>query len=390
MTSACFRLLTLLLLSWLSKFGSVALDLAALYKIQQTINNSSVHHGHAGDQLTPASSIFLRGFWKPIIGDLPILVLPHAFDTNRLGNFLGNVFDSLSCAKIAGLHYIGIRVNYVGHQNSPESFFDALPLIYLNPNPSPPEKAIELVKKHCPCDRYCWWVTDLWLPMIRSVVRKGLYLHLSMRDEYGATPEFKRLHIQEHDIISKVAKGQALPFYPDVAIHYRFSDNVFGGMGLLSIGTLIDRIPSHAKYIYVFTDSPQRLPNTPFARTCTDVLQGIFDDLQRAFPNAIIVLKRGGNEVTIWAQFAFANITICSPSTYCLWPAIAREGVTYMAATAYVGSVRQSQFGVIPYHEQWYWIQNPKIYNNFTKESTALEILKTIRIDLPDNIREKR
>ena len=383
----CF-LSVLLITSRHSKYTLADVDLTFLHKLQHNINNNStLKVSDAGDQLTTASSIFLRGFWKPIIGDLPILILGHSYHTDRLGNFMGTFFDALACARIAGLHYIGIKVNYVGHQKDKrELFFDALPIIYENPNPSAPQLAAELVKKRCNCDRYCWWRTDPWeyqLPMISSIVRKGLYLHLSMRDEYGATPDFKGLQLLEKDIVANMTKIKELPFYPDVAIHYRFSDNVFGGMGLLSIGTLIDRIPRDAKYIYLFTDSPGRLQRTPYAESCTTVLQGIFDDLQHAFPDATVVIKRGGNEITIWCQFAFANITICSPSTFCLWPSLAREGLTYMAATDYVGAYRGSAKGHIPLHKNWFWIQKPNIYNNFTKTSTAQDILDTIRMDIP-------
>ena len=110
-------------------------------------------------------------------------------------------------------------------------------------------------------------------------------------------------------------------FLIDVAVHYRCSDNLFGGMGLLSFGTLVDRIPVEAKTIYILTEYGKRLKNTPLAKAASHILHRLYSILTVAFPKAIVVIKRGGNEATALAQLTLAEqLTICSPSTFCMWP----------------------------------------------------------------------
>lgn len=105
-----------------------------------------------------------------------------------------------------------------------------------------------------------------------------------------------------------------------MAIHYRCSDNLFGGMGLLSFGTLLRLVPPSAETIYVFTEYGNRLTGTPLAKASAHILHRLHSILRAAFPRAVVVVKRGGNEATAVAQLTLATkVTVCSPSTFCFW-----------------------------------------------------------------------
>jgi hypothetical protein len=109
----------------------------------------------------------------------------------------------------------------------------------------------------------------------------------------------------------------------DVAIHYRCSDNLYGGMGLLSFGTLLKLIPADSRTVYLFTEYGNRLKGTPLAQAATHILHRLYSILSLAFPHAVIVIKRGGNEATAVAQLTLAKkVTICSASTFCFWSGI--------------------------------------------------------------------
>ena len=77
-----------------------------------------------------------------------------------------------------------------------------------------------------------------------------------------------------------------------------------------------------------------------------------------------------------------ADVLICSASTFCLWPGIASSQTVYFPSTGYIDSLSPTQLCRHNISENFKWIIDPKIYNNFTKNSTVEEILTTLRKDL--------
>ena len=121
---------------------------------------------------------------------------------------------------------------------------------------------------------------------------------------------------------------KTLPIVPDVALQYRCGDNIqFSYMyGILPFTAYPSRIPTTAKYIYVLSDHPSRALHAAYTSKCQMILQGLFEFLKKERPQATIVVKRGGDLFLDYARLAFAKVTICSASTYCLWPALASIG----------------------------------------------------------------
>lgn len=62
--------------------------------------------------------------------------------------------------------------------------------------------------------------------VLPSVIRQGLYLHLNKKDHLGLTPEERGLKLELTDMINKLHNITMLPLIPDIAIHYRCSDNL--------------------------------------------------------------------------------------------------------------------------------------------------------------------
>ena len=46
----------------------------------------------------------------------------------------------------------------------------------------------------------------------------------------------------------------------------------------------------------------------------------------------------GGDQFLDYARLAYSNVTICSSSTFCLWPALANNGDVYFPLTALVAN----------------------------------------------------
>lgn len=121
-----------------------------------------------------------------------------------------------------------------------------------------------------------------------------------------------------------------LPLYPNVTIQYRCGDNIGFGKtryGLLPFSTYTPpRVPRDvAKFIYVIADSPARSATHPYSYRCETVLQRLHKYLQRVFPQAVVVVKRGGDLFLDYARIMHSSVVVCSASTYCLWPSLSNE-----------------------------------------------------------------
>lgn len=366
-------------------------NLKKLYEIQQKINNDPIDVYKKYDRFVDAAYIFRQKHYEQwICSDakrqtdcVPVLILGMSMQNDwefAIGNQMGNYFDSISCAAVTGTHFVGVKNFHAKtwHRKH-QRFYDAFPDIIENPNPVAYAEAFKTVPKHCDFTKR-WGPTDPWrtqMPLIRRLLEKGIYLHLAGKDSNGITVEEHGLHIdRRHDLVN-FADNRNLPLNPDVAIHYRCSDNWYDGMGLMSFGTVINRIPRDAKSIYVFTEYGRRLDGTPLAATATSILKALFSDLVLFFPKATIVIKRGGNIFTVYASIFLAEIAICAPSTFSLWPAVARHKAVYMPATSYVGAT--TGFFI---HEHFHWIINASLHRNFTKDTSSAELLTVLRSDV--------
>ena len=95
--------------------------------------------------------------------------------------------------------------------------------------------------------------------------------------------------------------------------------------------------------------------NPHFAVKCDAILGSLGGYLTEHFPNATVVVKRGGDLYTDMARLALAKVTFCSVSTFCLWPAIASSGTVYFPRSKLIASGKPVVLGSI------LWVDDPKI-----------------------------
>jgi hypothetical protein len=137
---------------------------------------------------------------------------------------------------------------------------------------------------------------------------------------------------------SNSAVGAALPFIPDVAIHYRCGDNFIGHYGFLPFSAFKLYIPAGAKTIYVLADKRGRKTAMKQHRAakCDAIFSALFTYLTQLFPQAAVLIRRGGDLTEDLLRLASARTTICSVSTFCLWPALANNHTAYFPLTKLV------------------------------------------------------
>jgi len=353
-----------------------------LHHIQKTINHNhtllTTEYG-PHDPATPGQVLFRNNIYERISGSLPILYWRIDLPGHTLGNHLGTYFDTMACAYKSGFHFIGLSPR----TDSFDAFYNAFPQLVPHTNPTTTtdrKEMLKLIDKHCSCGRYCWRRGQVWesiIPRMRQMMKDAIRMHVT-HPRHGVFLEYTGLFLDKEKDIYSVDPNVYLPLFPDVAIHYRCSDNLFDGMGCLAFKTIIDRIPRSSTYIYIFSEYGHRLDGEEMANHNELILRALVVDIQKSFPDSIVIVKRGGNVFTTISIFGLAGITICSPSTFCFYPAMSRDKTTYFIAGDghYIDST-------IPIHPNFYFVKGDHLYySNFSKTNTIEQVLETLRIGL--------
>lgn len=289
---------------------------------------------------------YIHDTWKSdLSNDLPVLVFPFCLESASLGNWLGNYFNEASCALLSGAHFITTKRLYrqPSHADIPVNmlgnhipFYDAFPEVVINKNPLSPDVVKSNLQVNCKCGSYCWSSPDSpWtrnVPWIKKYIRSAIEVYLDTVRANQSTHYLTTKLSNDTDDLSTLPLTEELPFIPDVAIHYRCGDNmIYGkfGYGILPYFAYLPFIPSSAKYIFVLSDHPRRFGVQGFTHQCNSILDGLFKYLKDKFPDKVIALKKGGDQFLDFARLAYANVTICSVSTFCLYPILGSNGTVY-------------------------------------------------------------
>jgi hypothetical protein len=219
------------------------------------------------------------------------------------------------------------------------------------------------LQTRCKCEQYCW--TDRTAPWtryyraIQVIMKEALHFNAieSVNMSLGSIlkPEFD-LYGSLNLNSSLIA---VLPVIPDIAIHYRCGDQVPSDVyGFLSFSTILSIIQSQnssPSSIYILSDHPKRagilFKEPPFTAHCKPILERLRERLSLYFPNASVIVFRGSDPILDQTRLAEAKLTICSISTFCLWPAIANSNRVYFPATPLAGGPRGKDIIVYPYDE---------------------------------------
>jgi len=397
--------------------GETAGDLTASLLHSQLLINSSTpfcYSGHSSTRQAYLSKKWSFSFSKS--SSHQTLVYPFCLTTQELGNKLGNYFTEVGCAEVSGLHFVAVHKQWdlvnafhtiasaavVGENNSSDkrynnitysvaskaypslsdprlSFLNGLPDIIVHANPAPDENtAISNVHRECKCTRYCWqdrgapWVKII--PSIRTYMRAAISLYLD------SLPKDATTTVSPDTDFSNGVPGARLPLIPDVALQYRCGDNIgFSYMyGILPFTAFLSRIPKEGtSFIYVLSDHPTRASHSPYSSRCQVILEHLFNFLKTHYPKSTVVVKRGGDLFLDYARLAFAKVTICSASSYCLWPSLANTGTVYFPISSLVAGA--DSMALAPnLSSNFHWIDVDIIsdFRKFRPWTQVLEILE--------------
>lgn len=349
----------------------------ALLEIQAKINDKVApfcYHGHSGSK-----QAFITNRYGEQTGNINALVYPFCLMTNELGNRLGNFFTEVGCSQAAGLHFIAVHPqwdiagsfhgnntnNTYRSDSSKLAFLKALPSVIVHPNPLDRFKATYKLHHECKCTRYCWEHGNA--PWVNKTDLIGGYIRDAVAAFMGSVDTSMGTVVDSEVDLTNAPPGQILPIVPTVALQYRCGDNLgFSYMyGILPFTAFDNIIPKDAKYIYVLSDHPSRAVNSPYTGRCALILQNLFQYLKERHPQATIVVKRGGDLFLDYARLSQASVTICSASSFCLWPAISNhKNKVYFPLTNVAGGADSIELAP-NFGTHFNWIVEPKIISNF-------------------------
>ena len=401
---------SLLLLLSLSSSSSSVLD--ELKSIQRVIDSEPdfCYPAHSGSKAAYLGRRYnqLLSSHNISSSSLQTLVYPFCLVTTELGNRLGNYFNEIACAEVSGLHFVAVQrhwdtisaikglnmkldttndnnahTNITADSNNGNNgnkhrkangvdlhrlaFLNALPSVLVHPNPSDEKTARAKIETECKCSRYCWHDRDApWvkkLDSIRLYIRRAVSAYLdTFQADYGTT-------VDPETDFTNAQSGTFLPLIPDAAIQYRCGDNIgFSYMyGVLPFTAFPSRIPQNGtKFIYVLSDHPTRAKHSPYSSRCQIILKSLFDYLVVHYPRATIVVKRGGDLFLDYARLTLANVTICSASSFCMWPALANTGQVHFPLTVIAAGADSIELAP-NLTTNFQWIVEPKIISDFRK-----------------------
>ena len=345
---------------------------------------------------------YIQGKWKSMLPpNTPTFVFPFCVDANSLGNIIGMYYNEASCAKIIGGHFVMNRKAYPDIQRGrnpngdARAYFDALPTIVINENArneSEVKKALEGPGNECDCRHYCW--TDVKAPWtknmewIRTTAKSAADMFMKTVDTSQGT------HIGRHDN-STIPTNKFHPLIPDVVIHYRCGDNLrFDsiGYGLLPYHAILERVPSNSSYIYVISDAVKRvgaISKYDYSGHCHRILSWLQKNLTEAFPNATVLIKRGGDPLLDIARITHADVTICSASTFCFFAALGAHGKVYfpkgtnLIAKPDIPNNRNFTFKSIG--SKFEWIDEPLLFISIYHPWYSIEYALTGRPFVPED-----
>lgn len=350
----------------------------------------------------------LNQHWRNFTGNAPIMVILSDLHHGQTGNIFGSLLSSIGCANMSGAHVIHLNLNKEPYQQDEKTLFESIPKIIINKNPAVNITTVihKYIENGCVLESAFPWEEKLPLKQangmiysFHTIVRKSInaqmksagffkkysttLLHYNLYTELYESHNWQGTDIPNLANMLSNIEISKLPKYPDVAVHYRCSDNLLvPGMGLLAFHHIKKLIPSHVKYIFILTEDRDYNRHL-----CRPILDALHNDIQSKYPNAYVVLRRGGYKIEILAMLMHSRITICSLSTFCFFFATSNKlGQVYIPSRHYFR--RNNWYGqkieLNNIHTlnntsicSWFWLNGTRIMKD--EDLTAEIMIRTLR-----------
>lgn len=312
-----------------------------------------------------AVNSYFSGVYKTVSSSNQILVSTPCLGTDSLGNGLGAYFENIVCANRSGMHYVAVaKVWEPREKDVPSLFLQQLPFSIEHSHPLDEAAVKSNVKSLCRCVGSCHersnavWIKGL--NIIRPILHNALQNYLKLSDGLNCT-------VVSGSDLSSMAVGTVLPLIPDAAIHYRCGDNYVGHYGFLPFRAFKETIPQSVRTIFVLAENRDRKTRVKrhLAAKCDAIFPSLLAYLRKHFPEAQVVIRRGDDLYVDMARLAYARHTVCSVSTFCLWPALVNPHQAHFPRTRLiVGGDTSIDLG-------FRWLLSPEVLRGQNYEHAA-------------------
>lgn len=298
-----------------------------------------------------------------ILSNNGVLIHTPCLDKDSFGNKWSNYVESRLCAQVTGMHFI-TPSKICCDQGSNVEFFNPISSVVYNSKWQ--KNGIQNIPSLCHCQAGCHGNPKALIHTNTNDI-KSLFFDLVDIYRLKLAKLNKNLDISSawnttlRDAHTSL-DGTGLPLIPDVAIHYRCGDNMANKKyGLLKFHYIVETIKREQQSfllsrplstIYVLADSEHRKTTFRQRETCATVFKKLQHLLKTEFPTSTIVVLRGANLYEDLVRLSFAKLTICSVSTFCLWPAISNPNKAYFPVSAVIAANTMPYYG-----DNFVWIR---------------------------------
>ena len=308
-----------------------------------------------------------------------ILINTVCYTNHSFGNDFGLHMENVICAKLTGVDYIApYFMDPYFPFISDHPFFKALPRIELNSmSPKPFMIAKNEVDRKCRSFMFPW-NQDIALihshtDIVKSYFLKGINSYLdttSYSERYTILGPYDRRIYRSKSTTANETSGGIIryPLIPDIAIHFRCSDNTDVG-GILPLSAVTEilegvqrRTDSNISTVYVVSEPPSKAAHGKASELqksrCRVLRHRLTMHVAQLIPNAVVILLRSQDLFDDLARLTYAKLLICSASTFCLWAAISSNGTAHLPVSKLF-----MQGQVKDYGPHVHWIQDhPLVY----------------------------
>jgi hypothetical protein len=268
------------------------------------------------------------------------------FDEDSVGNRWSDYIEARLCANLTGLHFITLSKTCC-ETITENVFHNILPDIIYHNKPNNNMKYDSMLQI-CQCGSSCHHRKEALMhkhmSMARDIYLPSVEAHYKfMQSKYSPHFTFDVKLAWKATLQSPLYSQNSLPMIPDVAVHCRCGDNTVGDYSFLPYESYSNKIPRDnvMKNIYILSDNINRKTKPHQMILCNAILSGLHDYLASKFPTSNVITLRGMSPFDDIVRLTYAKLTICSVSTFCLWPAISRTNTVYYPQTLLIANNEQ-------------------------------------------------
>lgn len=311
----------------------------------------------------------------------PTIVNTNCLHHNSIGNALSEYMEIRICAHLAKVHYINVSPSV---NSSHSLFLQGFADIVVNPDPvSNYADAIANVQSICRCKSICHeyslGLMHHHMDLAASIFRQAIDAYFNFKQKpinFLIVSENQLVSAKHGSNVINPKKIEELPFIPDVSIHYRCGDNLVHHYGFLRFRTLKKFIPQNASTVYIMAENPKRNVKFNSLERCSQIFDALSVYLENSFPTTNIVISRGGDISHDLVRLTYSKISICSVSTFCLWPAISNKNAVYFPVSRLI----LKEDIKVKYNEHFNWMYEKEDSPLLGKEIAQMSIGEVIAL----------